>query len=128
MSDEEKEDAAKKKKSVRVRAPPALDFAALFPELPPDAPATLEIGFGLGDSLVEMATKFPRERFLGAEVHKPGIGAALRKLRSFGIENVRVSAWTRSGCSATSCPTTRSRTSACTSRTPGRTSKATGAS
>jgi tRNA (guanine-N7-)-methyltransferase len=85
----DKEDAAEKK-SVRVRAPPALDFAALFPELPPDAPATLEIGFGLGDSLVEMATKFPRERFLGAEVHKPGIGAALRKLRSFGIENVRV--------------------------------------
>ena len=39
---------------------------------------------------MEMATKFPRERFLGAEVHKPGIGAALRKLRSFGIENVRV--------------------------------------
>ena len=90
VSDEEKEDAAKNKKSVRVRAPPALDFAALFPELPPDAPATLEIGFGLGDSLVEMATKFPHERFLGAEVHKPGIGAALRKLRSFGIENVRV--------------------------------------
>ena len=85
VSDEE--DAAS---SVRVRAPPALDFAALFPELPPDAPATLEIGFGLGDSLVEMATKFPHERFLGAEVHKPGIGAALRKLRSFGIENVRV--------------------------------------
>ena len=85
----DKEDAAEKK-SVRVRAPPALDFAALFPELPPDAPATLEIGFGLGDSLVEMATKFPHERFLGAEVHKPGIGAALRKLRSFGIENVRV--------------------------------------
>ena len=78
---------AAEKKSVRVRAPPpALDFAALFPELPPDAPATLEIGFGLGDSLVEMATKFPHERFLGAEVHKPGIGAALRKLRSFGIE------------------------------------------
>jgi tRNA (guanine-N7-)-methyltransferase len=85
----DKEDAAEKK-SARVRAPPALDFAALFPELPPDAPATLEIGFGLGDSLVEMATKFPHERFLGAEVHKPGIGAALRKLRSFGIENVRV--------------------------------------
>ena len=60
----------KKKKRPRPRAP-ALDFAALFPELPPDAPATLEIGFGLGDSLVEMATKFPRERFLGAEVHKP---------------------------------------------------------
>ena len=85
-----KKKTPQKKKSVRVRAPPALDFAALFPELPPDAPATLEIGFGLGDSLVEMATKFPRERFLGAEVHKPGIGAALRKLRSFGIENVRV--------------------------------------
>ena len=83
-------DVSKPVSKPRARAPPALDFAALFPELPPDAPTCLEIGFGLGDSLVEMASAFPEARFLGAEVHKPGVGAALLKLRAGGLRNARV--------------------------------------
>jgi tRNA (guanine-N7-)-methyltransferase len=71
-------------------APPALDFDSLFPNLPAGTFVALEIGFGLGDSLVEMATRDPRGKFLGAEVHRPGIGAALLKLKEKNIENVRL--------------------------------------
>ena len=78
----------KEKKSPR--APPALDFAALFPELSPESPVALEIGFGLGDSLVEMASTCPGKRFLGAEVHRPGVGAALIKIHSAALRNARV--------------------------------------
>ena len=83
-------DAAGVVSKPRARAPPALDLAALFPELPADARTCLEIGFGLGDSLVEMAVAFPEARILGAEVHRPGIGAALLKLHAGGIRNARV--------------------------------------
>ena len=51
---------------------------------------TLEIGFGLGDSLVEAARRSPTRNFLGAEVHRPGVGAALMKLREAGVRNVLV--------------------------------------
>jgi tRNA (guanine-N7-)-methyltransferase len=50
----------------------------------------LEIGFGLGDSLVEMASTCPGKRFLGAEVHRPGVGAALIKIHSANIRNAKV--------------------------------------
>ncbi len=43
-----------------------LDFAALFGR---DAPVTLEIGFGMGASLVAMAKAKPEQNFLGIEVH-----------------------------------------------------------
>jgi tRNA (guanine-N7-)-methyltransferase len=69
---------------------PALDFAALFPTLSPLSPVALEIGFGLGDSLVEMASVCPGKRFLGAEVHRPGVGAALIKIHSANIRNAKV--------------------------------------
>ena len=51
-----------------------LDFAALFGR---DAPVTLEIGFGMGASLVAMAKAKPEQNFLGIEVHSPGVGACL---------------------------------------------------
>ena len=51
-----------------------LDFAALFGN---SGPVTLEIGFGMGASLVEMAKTRPEQNFLGIEVHSPGVGACL---------------------------------------------------
>lgn len=36
---------------------------------------TLEIGFGMGASLVAMAKDRPEQDFLGIEVHSPGVGA-----------------------------------------------------
>ena len=55
-----------------------------------DAPLTVEIGFGMGKSLVEMAGKAPERNFLGIEVHTPGIGACLADIRDSGITNLRV--------------------------------------
>ena len=54
------------------------------------APLTVEIGFGMGKSLVEMAQKAPERNFLGIEVHTPGIGACLADIRDKGISNLRI--------------------------------------
>lgn len=53
-------------------------------------PVYLEIGFGNGDSLAEMARRHPERNYLGIEVHGPGVGHLLLKLQEFGCTNVRV--------------------------------------
>jgi tRNA (guanine-N7-)-methyltransferase len=50
----------------------------------------LEIGFGMGKSLVEMAVAEPQTLFIGIEVHKPGVGALLADVQDQAINNVRV--------------------------------------
>ena len=40
----------------------------------------LEIGFGTGDNLLALAEKYPERRFVGAEVHNPGIGKLCQRL------------------------------------------------
>jgi tRNA (guanine-N7-)-methyltransferase len=64
-----------------------VDFAALFGS---EAPVTLEIGFGMGTSLVAMAKANPQQNFLGIEVHSPGVGACLATAHEEGVENLRV--------------------------------------
>ena len=54
------------------------------------APLGLEIGFGMGDALVEWAVLRPRQNMVGIEIFRPGIGALLLKLHEAGIGNVRV--------------------------------------
>lgn len=54
------------------------------------APLTLEIGFGDGENLVEMASASPDRDFLGVEVHTPGVGHLLLQLEKRGLSNVRV--------------------------------------
>jgi tRNA (guanine-N7-)-methyltransferase len=54
------------------------------------APRVLEIGFGNGDTLVELAAKSPGTDFIGAEVHPPGVGHCLLAVESASLENVRV--------------------------------------
>ena len=54
------------------------------------APRVLEIGFGMGDTLADMAKARPQNDYLGIEVHRPGIGSLLRKLEKDAIGNVRV--------------------------------------
>jgi len=54
-------------------------------------PVTLEIGFGMGDSLVELARLAPERNFLGIEVHEPGVGRLLMKAQEERLENLRVS-------------------------------------
>ena len=53
-------------------------------------PVFLEIGFGNGDSLVEMARSHPDRNYLGVEVHRPGVGHLLLKLQEHRCLNVRV--------------------------------------
>ena len=51
---------------------------------------TLEIGFGNGEALAEMAAQQPEQDFIGIEVHRPGVGHLLQLLEQRGIENVRI--------------------------------------
>lgn len=53
-------------------------------------PLVLEIGFGNGDSLVEMAKNDPERNYIGIEVHRPGVGHLLIKAEEAGISNLRV--------------------------------------
>ena len=64
-----------------------LDFEALFGR---DAPRTLEIGFGNGESLVALAAAHPEEDFLGIEVHRPGVGHLMLRAEALGLANLRV--------------------------------------
>lgn len=65
----------------------ALDLTSIFGR---DAPHLLEIGFGNGDSLVELASAMPEYDFLGVEVHEPGVGHCLIRAREAGINNLRL--------------------------------------
>lgn len=50
----------------------------------------LEIGFGMGASLVTMAEAQPQVNFIGIEVHPPGVGSLLLACDERGLENIRV--------------------------------------
>ncbi|MEM6052431.1 tRNA (guanosine(46)-N7)-methyltransferase TrmB [Erwinia sp. P7711] len=67
--------------------PEAVDLVSLFGR---EAPVVLEIGFGMGASLVTMAENNPQQNFLGIEVHSPGVGACLSSAHEAGVENLRV--------------------------------------
>ncbi|MGP5647616.1 tRNA (guanosine(46)-N7)-methyltransferase TrmB [Psychrobacter celer] len=68
------------------------DLRALFADSPngSDAPLTLEIGFGLGDSFIEMAAAEPARNFVGIEVHEPGIGKCAYMAGTQGLRNVKI--------------------------------------
>jgi len=55
-----------------------------------EAPVVLEIGFGMGHSLVQMAKEAPEQDFIGIEVHRPGVGACLMEAEAQNVENLRV--------------------------------------
>jgi tRNA G46 methylase TrmB len=46
----------------------------------------LEIGFGQGENLLTNAMCNPNEFYIGAEIHQPGVGVALSRMKS-GVEN-----------------------------------------
>jgi tRNA (guanine-N7-)-methyltransferase len=64
-----------------------LNFSTLFQR---EAPITLEIGFGNGDSLATMANASPERNFLGIEVHRPGVGRLLHLINEYELSNLRV--------------------------------------
>lgn len=53
-------------------------------------PKHLEIGFGMGDALIEMAKNNPEHDFLGIDVYNPGIGHLLIELEAAQLTNVKV--------------------------------------
>jgi tRNA (guanine-N7-)-methyltransferase len=64
-----------------------LDLTACFGNA---RPVTLEIGFGNGEALLELAERHPEWNWLGIEVHRPGVGHLLLRLDELGLDNVRV--------------------------------------
>ncbi len=64
-----------------------LDLASLFGR---DAPRTLEIGFGNGETLVQQARENPDCDYLGVEVHEPGVGHCLLHIEESEISNLRL--------------------------------------
>ncbi len=73
----------------RALNPVPLDLAALFGRATP-GDRVLEVGFGNGASLAEMAATHPGNDYLGIEVHRPGVGNLLRLLGEQDLKNVRV--------------------------------------
>ena len=55
-----------------------------------DAPVVFEIGFGMGDSLLNQALNEPGRDFVGVEVHKPGVGRLMNEAKKAGVTNLRV--------------------------------------
>ncbi|WP_299260786.1 tRNA (guanosine(46)-N7)-methyltransferase TrmB [uncultured Kushneria sp.] len=64
-----------------------LDLEALFGR---QAPCVVEIGFGMGGSLLQQAMANPDTDFIGIEVHPPGVGKLLDDVDKAGLCNVRV--------------------------------------
>jgi tRNA (guanine-N7-)-methyltransferase len=64
-----------------------LDFDRVFGR---GGPRVLEIGFGMGQSLVAMAAAAPETNFIGIEVHRPGVGKLLHSMQEQEVDNIRV--------------------------------------
>ena len=67
--------------------PQPLDLNDLFNRA---APKILEIGFGMGEGMADIAEAHPENDYLGVEVHTPGVGALLMQLGERGLNNVRI--------------------------------------
>lgn len=67
------------------------DGAVNFEELFGNAnPVVVEIGFGMGDSLLEMAKTQPDHNFIGIEVHPPGVGRIINEASLAEVKNLRI--------------------------------------
>lgn len=65
----------------------ALDIEEIFGR---KAPTVVEVGFGMGDSLREMAQAEPDKDFIGIEVHPPGVGRLISSAGASDIKNLKV--------------------------------------
>jgi len=54
------------------------------------APLVIEVGFGMGDSLLEMACNEPDKNFIGIEVHPPGVGRLINEAHKRELKNLKV--------------------------------------
>lgn len=63
------------------------DFLQLFQR---EADTVVEIGFGMGASLLTMAQNAPEVNYIGIEVHRAGIGSLAADLHDNAIKNVKI--------------------------------------
>ncbi|QGG79225.1 tRNA (guanosine(46)-N7)-methyltransferase TrmB [Litorivicinus lipolyticus] len=56
----------------------------------PAGPRVLELGFGMGASLLQQAQDAPDSQFVGIEVHPPGVGRLLSQASDADVGNLRV--------------------------------------
>lgn len=52
-------------------------------------PVVLEIGYGMGDSLLSMAQQELDKNFIGIEVHPPGVGRLVNEAGKLGLSNIK---------------------------------------
>jgi tRNA (guanine-N7-)-methyltransferase len=73
---------------VKVPAGGFVDLASLFGFAPEKI--SLEIGYGDGEHMAELARKNPNEAFIGAEAFENGNAAMLKKIIEGGLGNARI--------------------------------------
>lgn len=64
-----------------------IDYATVFGR---QSDVVLEVGFGMGASLVEMAKNAPEKDFIGIEVHPPGVAKLMMLAKENDVTNLRV--------------------------------------
>ncbi len=70
---------------------PVLDWNAVFgPDRDPDRGVVLDIGFGHGESTIQMARSQPHLDVIGVEVHDPGVVTVLDAIENDPLPHVRV--------------------------------------
>lgn len=67
--------------------PQSLDPARIFGRR---APRILDIGSGMGETLIALAQQNPAYDYLAVEVHRPGVGSLIKSAAEHGLANVRV--------------------------------------
>lgn len=66
------------------------DLADLDAAFERRAPRFLEIGCGSGDAIISLAKANPDNDYIGIEVHSPGLGSILQRVRDESLSNVRL--------------------------------------
>lgn len=70
---------------------PELDWADVFgPDRHPDRGVVLDIGFGHGESTIQMARAQPQLDVIGVEVHDPGVVTVLDAIENELLHHVRI--------------------------------------
>ncbi len=64
-----------------------LNYTQTFPQ---QAPVVFEIGFGMGDSLIELAKTNSTKNYIGVEVHPPGVGKLLQVAADEKLSNLKI--------------------------------------
>jgi tRNA (guanine-N7-)-methyltransferase len=66
---------------------PPIDWPAVFGRA---SSVVLDVGFGHGESLLDVARRAPERDVVGVEVHTPGVATVLDAVEREGLTNVRV--------------------------------------